>query len=836
MELPATDRWTEINALLREVQAQPVEERGAFLKEACGDDDALRQEVKDLLEAVDTFGDVLEQGAAPLALPLVTERGRVPIEEAPAPLGRGRRVGPYRLLEQIGMGGTSAVYRAERADGQFERTVAVKVLRHSLGMDKETHERFQVERQVLASVSHPNLAEVYDGGVLEDGRPYLVMEYVEGRAVTEHVQVEGLPIRTRLRLFRQAATAVQAAHEQLVVHRDLKPSNVLVERETGTVKLLDFGIAKILGELPGGPDPITQTGRQPMTPAYAAPEQVKGDPISVATDTYALGVLLYELLSDVRAYGGAERSPYAVARAVCEDEPPPPSEVVPDPERRRALQGDLDAIVTRALRKDPEARYDTVDDLVDDLDRHLDGRPVRATKGGWRYRTRKFVRRHQIALLGSLLALFLLVGFALYHVQRLGAERDQARQAAEEARREARTARAVSSFMRTILGRSPDKRDPSAFVSGVELFVNVPWADTLRSQIRGSLADLSTRVEHPESRAAILHTVAQLLQDNNEHAWADSLLRRSLALRGEHRGPTHPSTMRTLGLLARTNFEGGRKDSARVYLRRYLKRQKKRGVPDSAAYGAAMWRYAVTLRDSARRVRRFDAGLRLLDKVHGPRSRKRAQAELHYATQVSTPRPKGLEDAISILRRRDDSLSTDVVFAHLLLGEDYVQTGQVNAGLQHARTAIRRFDSKNATTWHQYARLKYAELLLNVDRQKEARDLLLDIRVWQDTHLPTLHKDRATLLHLLGRIDLREKRYEVAESRFRSALHGTTILSGPMIQKSRRNRYYLARTLWEQGKRTEAATLLQQNAGVSGRGGEWVKKSRRLLDRVHGHT
>lgn len=537
MELPSADRWTQINELLQAAQAKPGDERAAFLEKACGDDELLREQVETLLAAASSYGHMFDEGAAVLAEPLLPASGDVDPDAQVGPLKAGQHVGAYRLMERIGEGGTSVVYRAVRVDEQFERTVAVKILKRTVDAEDETATRFRAEQQILASLSHPHLAEVYDGGVLEDGRPYLVMEHVDGRPITEYCRTEGLSINERLQLFRQAAAAVQAAHEQLVVHRDLKPSNVLVDGETETVKLLDFGIAKILGDVAGAPAPTTQTGRQPMTPAYAAPEQVKGEAISVAADTYALGVLLYELLTDERPYGGEDRSPYAVARAVCEEDPPLPSEAVADVERGRTLEGDLDAIVMRALRKTPDARYDTVDDLLDDLERYRANLPVRAQRGSWAYRTRKFVRRHRTMLMGTLTGILLLGGFLIYHVQQLSAQRDAAN-------REAETAEQVTEFLVDLFERS----------NPVESATDTVTARDLLERGRGRA---STLTEQPAVKARLLDAMGQAYLGLGQHTISDSLLREAHQLRRRVYGPNSPEIAAGLDHLAEAANEQG---------------------------------------------------------------------------------------------------------------------------------------------------------------------------------------------------------------------------------------------------------------------------------------
>ncbi|MEZ4652492.1 MAG: serine/threonine-protein kinase [Candidatus Eisenbacteria bacterium] len=392
---------TTVDRIFFEALPLPPSERGAFVARACGADDELHREVLSLLAAhADAEGFLSRE-------PDLTGW--------PGEGAQRDRVGPYRLLEVLGTGGMSTVYLAERADHTFEKTVAIKFIRR--GLDSEDLvRRFHMERQVLARLEHPNIARLLDGGTTSTGRPYLVMEHVEGIPVDAYCRQHRLSLRDRLVLFRTICSAVAFAHQNLVVHRDLKPSNVLVDGR-GSVKLLDFGIAKVLEEgvlnpetesiraesVRSGPDP-TATAYRILTPRYASPEQIRGEPITTRTDVYALGVLLYELLTGSSPYDDL-RQASVLERAVCDVEPLTPSARV----RRshaaggeaasesgfaeslarlsRGLDGDLDNIVLMALRKEPSRRYASAADLSDDIQRHLEARPVAARPGTVRYRT-----------------------------------------------------------------------------------------------------------------------------------------------------------------------------------------------------------------------------------------------------------------------------------------------------------------------------------------------------------------------------------------------------------------------------------------------------------------
>src|SRR5690606_11886872 len=328
----------------------------------------------------------------------------------------------------------STVYLAERADGTFEQQVALKLMRAVPGRH-DLEARFRAERQILASLNHPHIARVFDGGMAEDGRPYLVMEYIEGAPIDAYCDQRRLSVRERLRLFQKVAEVVHFAHRNLVVHRDLKPSNILVTND-GSVKLLDFGIAKLL-DPEGDREAVTRTGNRWMTPEYAAPEQVRGEAITTATDLYQLSVVLYELLTGRSPFQAAGRSAFEIEKAVCEEEPTRPSTAVTEthetatdtapltPEAvsrarktevqalRKTLSGDLDAIVLKGLRKEPTARYASAEAMVEDVKRYLAGLPVEAQRGSTGYRLRKFVQRNRGAVLAVAAFALLLLGYAV---------------------------------------------------------------------------------------------------------------------------------------------------------------------------------------------------------------------------------------------------------------------------------------------------------------------------------------------------------------------------------------------------------------------------------------
>lgn len=417
----ARERWLEIDRVFDAALDLPLAERADFLAERCADDAELLSRVSELLQDAsepDNRLDSPEAGLVRAALDLGDsdpERGD---------LAPGDHLGRYQILGELGRGGMATVYDAERADGTFHQKVALKLLRRGLDTD-EIVRRFLAERQILSGLEHTNIARLIDGGATDDGRPYLVMERVSGEPITEWADRRGLSVGERLKLFSQVADAVQFAHQRLVIHRDLKPSNILVD-ESGTVKLLDFGIAKLLDDGPTAEtDSLTRTGMRPLTPAYASPEQIRGGPVTTASDVYQLGGVLYELLSGRRPFEG--RGP-ELESAITTGRTRPPSEGV-DAAARKVLRGDLDAIVLAALRVEPERRYASAADLNDDVRRYLAREPVRARPDSFSYRARRFAGRRPDMVVALALMMTLLSGYVVTLVRsadRLEAERDRA--------------------------------------------------------------------------------------------------------------------------------------------------------------------------------------------------------------------------------------------------------------------------------------------------------------------------------------------------------------------------------------------------------------------------
>jgi eukaryotic-like serine/threonine-protein kinase len=408
-------RFLRCEELFHEAAALAENEREGFLLRSCPEDPELRADVERLLAAHARAGDFI-------STPAIAAAGQWAEDDQSLV---GRLVGPYRVVRELGRGGMGAVYLAERADGQYEQRVALKIIKR--GMDTEhVLARFRAERQILASLDHPNIARLLDGGSTDQGVPFFVMEYIEGEPIDVWANRRALPVDERLQLFLQVCGAVSYAHQRLVVHRDIKPLNILVTAE-GVPKLLDFGIAKVLQE---GADEATSTvtGMRLLTPEYASPEQVEGQHATTVSDVYALGVVLYELLTGRSPYRLRSRTPLDVVEAVRTTDPERPSAVGGTEKLRRRLRGDLDTILLTALRKEPARRYQSVERFAGDVRRHLDGLPVRARPDTFGYRAGKFVRRNRVPVAaGVLLALALVGGTAATAYQAEQARVAQAR-------------------------------------------------------------------------------------------------------------------------------------------------------------------------------------------------------------------------------------------------------------------------------------------------------------------------------------------------------------------------------------------------------------------------
>jgi serine/threonine protein kinase/tetratricopeptide (TPR) repeat protein len=554
-------RWQQIQSLFEQLIDTGTGDRPARLASACGDDLELRSSVEALLNSDARREDLLLQAIGEAAESLLEDHQDRLI---------GTRIGPYRVMSILGHGGMSTVYLGKRDDSQYQQTVAIKVLQHA-ALHPRLRSRLHSERHILATLDHPSIARLIDSGELEDGTPYLVMEHVDGESIDSYCDTRTLFVRERLELFVKVCSAVQYAHRNLVVHRDIKSSNIFVTAE-GAPKLLDFGIAKLLApETLSHTLPVTRLQERILTPENAAPEQVLGRPITTATDIYALGVLLYQLLTGRSPYRLLSYSQLQLERAICMDDPVRPSQMVISklsgekdadrsrisdrrglsPQRLRArLSGDLDAIVAMAMRKEPDRRYPSVEALADDLNRHLLGQPVRARHGDWRYNTVKFLRRHLWVVAGvaaAFLGLALFAGVMFWQNHRIELARDATAQERDRAQQ-------VSAFLVDVFSQA----DPFN-AQGKE-----PTAKDLLD--RGAEKISGNSGLQPEVRAQLLESIGLAYRRQGLSDRAIPLFEQAVAIRRQERPLNNGHVAVALANLARALTDAGHLISAEAYL------------------------------------------------------------------------------------------------------------------------------------------------------------------------------------------------------------------------------------------------------------------------------
>ncbi len=468
--------------------------RDSYIDKECAGAAGLAEEVRALIRNSESAGSFLDNG-----LPNVADS--FPALQLLQP---GERLGPYQVLKEIGRGGMGAVYLAVRADNEYKRNVAIKVMRVESSAGDPTR-RFRAERQILATLDHPHIAGLIDGGTTASGLPYLVMEFVEGEALDTYCAKNELTLVDRLALFTLICDAVSHAHRKLIIHRDLKPGNILVTK-AGTPKLLDFGIAKLLDtEMTPFTLAVTGTGARLLTPEYASPEQVRNDPVTTVSDVYALGVVLYELVAGRKPYELASKSAADIERTVCETEPVAPSIAAANTSFKKGITGDLDTITMTALRKEPDRRYSSVDALAQDVRNHIRGRPITAHPDTLGYRMGKFVRRNVGAVIAGTIVITALAASsiamtALYLRAESAREHEQVARMEAETQRE--TAETISQFLREMLTQASPRETQSAD--------QIPIRDVLDQAADRIETDLA---EHPALAAELYVTIGAVYRD-----------------------------------------------------------------------------------------------------------------------------------------------------------------------------------------------------------------------------------------------------------------------------------------------------------------------------------
>ena len=739
----APDRWAEADALFDAALQRPADERTAFLRAECGDDPALYHAVTALLHADAEAERALGESAADFASGLLDAVGR----DEPG-LTPGTRVGAYRVVGELGRGGMGAVYRAARADGTFEKEVALKLVKRGMDTD-EALRRFHAERRILAGLDHPHVARLLDAGAHDDGRPFLAMELAEGEPITVYADAHRLGVPARLDLFEQTVEAVAYAHRRLVVHRDLKPSNVLVAEADGVphVKLLDFGIARLLDT---DADALTRPEHRVLTPEYAAPEQARGEPITTAADVYALGVILYELLT-----GGRPTGPDPVAPSSALTEAAARAKGTTYDRLARTLRGDLDTLALAALRADPERRYASAEALLDDLRRYRQRLPLRARPESATYRVGRFVTRHRLGVGLTVAVLAALLGGAAVTTARVSAERDAAQ--TERDRAEATTAFVTSLF---------DAADP--FASPTER------PDTLRARdllFRGADRARATLAAQPAALADVLTTIGEAFEGLSLYAEADSVLAgavdaareagapdvlaRALMARGQARylGEAPASSIPLLreALAVTEASDPDAEILARLHLGAALRRT---GALDEAAA-------VLAAADVAGAADPLDAAAILLEQGRVDQDRGQpAEAEPFFRR------------ALALQRSAPDAGPLRVATTREMLGVSLRQQDDL-AGAEEQFDEVYRIRQDALGDDHVYtvtARFHLATLARDRGRLDEAAETFRWIVAWDREHLGETHPYVGFNLHQLGITHGQASRPDSAVAAYREAL------------------------------------------------------------------
>jgi serine/threonine protein kinase/Tfp pilus assembly protein PilF len=695
----------------------------------------------------------------------------------------GDRIGPYRVLRTLGVGGMGEVYLAERADAQFEQQVAIKVV---YGDSRGIQSRLKVERQILAQLDHPNIAHLLDGGALPDGNAYIVMEYVDGIPIDAYCDSNRLDVAARLRLFQTVCAAVHYAHQNLIVHRDLKPSNILVTA-AGVPKLLDFGIAKLLDERQAGHHTlaVTHADIRVMTPDHASPEQIRGQAITTSSDVYVLGVLLYKLLAGAGPFFIASMRLAEIERAICERDPPLPSQAVAtgdsvqaagiaearatNPKRlRRHLQGDLDNIVLMAMRKEPERRYNSSQQMAGDIQRYLDGKPVIAHRDTVAYRSAKFVRRHWVPVTASAIVASLILAFATTtYMQslRIAAERDRAAEERALADRERARAEEVSSFLVNLFKLSDPQENRGNQVTARELL------DSGAKRLQAGLQD------QPATKAALLGTVGAVYDSLGQYQEAIPILTESLALEPQLHDKTRISTLLELG---RARWNAGDLAGTEAPLQEALRLSQANFGAASQLSGRSLWalgqlRYQQNRFIDAKQL--YNRALAILEDTNAAPTDISALlddlAQVYVGEQQWTLAKQTYERALEIDRR--------------VLGDD------------HPRVAMRV--NNLAVVAQSTGNLKLAETLFRdaINRDEKAYG--------------SLHPETGAARGNLGLLLQREGRLVEAEPLLRSALD-TLLKLGPDNYNVAYARVSLAMLLHDKGAFAEAESEFRQALAV----------------------
>ena len=782
------------------------DERAAFLDTACGTDTAVRIAVEKLLTAANS--------AEPFFSDLSDRLGLQAIFDGELDLPRTKSIGAYRLVELIGRGGMGAVYLAERADEQFEKQVALKLLPIGVG-GEAAQRRFLAERQILARLVHPHIARLLDGGITDDGTPYFVMDYVDGVPIDVYCDDNRLGLEQRIALFMAVAEAVEYAHRNLVVHRDIKPGNILVE-SSGDVKLLDFGVAKLL--VPDAhDDPLTRLGGRPLTLLYASPESIRGEAVTTAADVYSLGLLLYVLLTGRFPYPVDIQDSTETQRLICEHDAIPPSRALlslPEDTARKIaanagskprtlaqrLQGDLDTIITKALRKDPDRRYSTVEQFIADLRRYQQGLPVAARPASAAYRLQKFVRRHKAGVAAAsaiAIALLTVAATAIYsavtsaqQAREVAAERDKAEQ--------------INDFLLSIFELSSPNQTKGETVTAVELLDRS--ADRVRTEMAGQ----------PERQALLMHSIALVYSEISQFDDAKRLLEEARALHRTNGSDRSTEFASSAELYAEIREIEGAFDEAEEIVREAIEIRRELAVGEDLAFSLLVLgriQHKKGEIDEAESL--YREALQIRRSIDDDDDETIANA-LSYIGSILQQRGE-LDDAEAMQRKaltiRRDVYGDDhtiLIESHHNLGTVLMEKGELDVARSHFEEAL-RISIKLVPEGEQGQAFLYNGLgavydrMGNLQRARENFQQSLDLLM---QFFGAQHPNTSIVQGNLGRVLVKQGHYVEGESLLRSGL-ATLSQAVPTHHHLPRMRLFIGRSLAETGRFAEAEEPLR---------------------------
>ncbi len=742
-----SERWEQIQTLFHHATERPAPEQRAFLESACGGDSTLLVEVLALLEEDSRGASLLDRDVAHVAYEMVGD--------AAHPSIRPGQFGPYHIKDLLGEGGMGAVYLAERED--LGNLVAIKVLRDAW-LSPARRERFASEQRMLAQLNHPSIARLYDANTLEDGTPWFVMEYVDGVPLTEYCRKNECSISECLKLLRLVCEAVQYAHQHALIHRDLKPSNILVKRD-GSVRLLDFGIAKQIEDL-DAPVDQTRTALRLMTPAYAAPEQVRGERVGIQADVYALGVILYELLAGRLPFDLSHKTAGQAATIITTVEPEKPSAAAAKNSASAASAKtawpDLDVLCLTAMHQDPKRRYQSVEALIRDLDHYLQGQPLEARPDSLRYTLGKFVRRNWQAVSAAAVVVAIVVGLVIFYTVRLTIARNAAVAQAERTQR-------IQRFMLNLFQGGDPAAGPADNLRVVTLL------DRGVQQARGLDAE-------PAVQAELYETLGGIYQKLGKYDQANSLLQSALAERNSVFGQDSAETAKSLLALGSLRDDQAQYEEAERLIRKALEMDKRHLPRNDPAVAKAMLALGAVLEDRGK----YDQSIAMLEQT----------AQLYSAPGSS---PTDLADTLYELASANfyaghyetsEAINERVLGMYRQIYGDHhprvaailINLGAIRFDLGHYADAERYdrqaldivqawYGKDNPETATDLTIL--ARALIHQNRFKEATDLLQQSLAIKERAFGKVHPSVASTLNELGSLALQENKYDVAEQDFK---------------------------------------------------------------------